>query len=477
MDSHDYPLIVDLDGTLSRVDSLPEAMLHLAFRRPTELPAMVRHLMQGPLSLKTFLFEADCYAVEDAPLREDLLEYLTAQHAAGRQIHLYTAAHQSVADAVAARVGLFATAVGSSNGVNLRGAAKLAAIQTAFPDGFVYAGNDMTDVSIWREAGGVIVAGSEAGVEAAVQALGKPVEGRFPDAALGLRDWLRALRVHQWSKNALLFVPLFLAHRYLDPMAVLRLLTGFISVGMVASATYLINDLSDLAADRAHHSKRFRALASGRIQARDAVLVGGCIGLAGLVAGFVMDALFGALLLVYVVFTLAYSLRLKAIALVDVFVLGLLFTLRIIMGIVLLRVTASPWLIVFSVFFFFSLSMAKRHVEIVRAADRGDTGRIKGRGYLVQDAPLTLALGVSTSLAAVTLLFLYVVNDAYPHAFYRQPIWLLGIAFLVFLWTSRIWLKSHRGLLDDDPIAFALRDPPSWAVAAAVVVTFILAIV
>jgi hypothetical protein len=103
------------------------------------------------------------------------------------------------------------------------------------------------------------------------------------------------------------------------------------------------------------------------------------------------------------------------------------------------------------------------------------TGRIKGRGYFPTDAPLTLALGMSTSLAATILLFLYVANDAYPRSQYPSPDWLFGMAFVVFLWTARIWLKSHRGRLDDDPVVFALRDRPSLLMGVVCFALFVLA--
>lgn len=185
---------------------------------------------------------------------------------------------------------------------------------------------------------------------------------------------------------------------------------------------------------------------------------------------------FFAGLLVYIAVTVMYSLRLKAVPLLDVFVLGLLYTLRIGLGMALLGVAASPWLLVFSLFFFFSLSMAKRHVEIVRASDRGITGQIRGRGYLVSDAPLTLSLGIAASCIAVLLLFLYVANDAYPTGAYKDPRWLWGISPLVFLWTTRVWLKSHRGKLGDDPIVFALTDKPSLLLAVLVGLCFVMAV-
>ncbi|MFA5950037.1 MAG: UbiA family prenyltransferase [Hyphomicrobium sp.] len=469
------PLAVDLDGTLAKSDGLIDAVAKAVLRTPKHIPTLLGALMRGRLAFKSALADLGSYQPQSIPLREDLVAYLQEQKAAGRALHLITASPQEIADAVAARVQAFDSAVGSRDGLNLKGPAKARYLQEQFPDGFSYAGNDRSDLEVWRHASSAITVAAPVSVERAVAKLGVPVERSFKQPRAGIMTWLRLLRMHQWSKNVLMFVPLALAHRYGDAAALLQVALAFLCMGFVASATYIINDLSDLDADRRHATKRYRPLASAEISVGAGIVVAVLLGMAGMTGALLLDRWFALALGVYVALTLAYSLRLKAIALLDVFVLGLLYTLRIVMGIVLLHVPPSPWLLVFSLFFFFSLSMAKRHVEIVRAFARGETGRIKGRGYLGTDAPLTLSLGVSSTSVAVMLLFLYVANDAYPVGVYRHPQWLWVISPLVFLWTTRIWLKSHRGRLDDDPINFALRDPPSLLLGVLVVLAFALA--
>lgn len=467
------PLIVDLDGTLSKSDGLVDAFVTTALRRPSQLGRATRALARSRYAFKMAL--AESYAPHAMPLRAELLDYIRAQKAAGREVHLVTASPQAVADAVAQRVGLFDSAVGSSDGVNLKGAAKADYLRRRFPDGFVYAGDDKSDLDVWRHAAGVVTVAASDSVAQAAQALGVAVERRFPREPADLGVWLRQLRLHQWSKNLLLFAPLALAHRYGDLHAALRVALGFLCMGLFASATYIVNDLSDLEADRLHATKRTRPLAAARITAAQGA--GAAAGLAGvaLVGGALLDPLFALCLLTYGALTLSYSLRLKAYALVDVFALGLLYTLRVLMGMALIGSAMSPWLLVFSAFFFFSLSIAKRHVEIERALASGATGPIKGRGYLPTDAPLTLALGVASGCFADMVLFLYVTEEAFPAGAYGHPQFLWAIAFFVFLWMSRIWLKAHRGELDDDPIYFALRDRPSLALAALSCASFALA--
>lgn len=469
------PLAVDLDGTLAKSDNLVDALMAAVLRSPKHIPKLILALINGRLALKEQLVAIKAYMPEVVPLREDFIAYLKEQKSAGRSLHLVTASPQSVADEVAARVGIFDSASGSQNEVNLKGAAKARFLKERFPDGFAYAGNDRADLEVWKHAQSAVTVAAPSSIERAIAALGVPVEHRHPRLKAGIGTWLKMLRIHQWSKNALMFVPLVLAHRYTDPADVLQVVLGFLCMGLVASATYIINDLSDLDADRRHATKRRRPLAAAEISPARGLTTAVGLGVAGIAGAFAINSWFGLTVLVYLVLTLAYSLRFKAIALLDVFVLGVLYTLRIIMGTVLLGVPGSPWLLVFSLFFFFSLSMAKRHVEIERARKRGDHGRIHGRGYEVTDAPLTLALGVAANSIAVLLLFLYVANDAYPLNAYSNPQWLWAISPLVFLWSNRIWLKSHRGKLDDDPVNFALRDPPSILLGVIVGVCFAMA--
>ena len=299
----------------------------------------------------------------------------------------------------------------------------------------------MADLPVWARAQSAVIVSASARTRRAAHRLGVSIEREFPDRDATLGTWLKAVRVHQWSKNVLLFVPLVLAQRNVDQAALTKVVAGFVCMGLVASATYLINDLSDLAADRRHRVKSKRALASGDISVRQAVVASSVLGCLGLTGAYALSPTFAALVLVYIALTLAYSLRLKAIAMLDVFVLGALYTLRVFQGMILISAPAAPWLLIFSMFFFFSLSTAKRHVEIVRAAEAGRSGQVEGRGYLTTDGPLTLAMGVASSTASVMLLFLYVVNDAYPAGLYKSPQWLMLISFFVFLWTTRIWLR------------------------------------
>lgn len=473
------PLVVDLDHTLLKTDTLFEAFVAGLFRKPRATIRAFCELRRGRAALKAAVADLDVLDPDHLPLRQELLAWLKEQHAAGRELHLISAAWHDIVERVAGRVGMFAGALGSADGVNLKGRIKAEALASRFPDGFAYAGDSAADLHVWQKADSIVLVAASRDTARKARAIGKPVENEFRDDRRPVRDWMRAMRLHQWAKNLLIFVPLILAHQYRDVTSVVHCLLGFLALGLVASGTYLINDLHDVVADRLHRTKCRRPIASGAISplaglAGSLILI--ALGLALTVSGG-LSGWFGLTLVAYLVLTLSYSFRFKREPMIDVFILGLLYTLRIFMGLSLISAPVAPWLLVFSTLFFYSLSMAKRHVEVVRAAaGADDVVTILGRGYRTTDMPLTLALGIGTGVASVLVMFLYIVNDAFPAGAYRSPQWLWAIGFMVFLWLTRVWLFSHRALLDDDPVVFALKDKVSLGMAAAVGVAFGLAI-
>jgi 4-hydroxybenzoate polyprenyltransferase len=469
------PLVVDMDGALLRTDTLFEGLVSGLARRPLATLAAMTQLARGRARLKSALNAVGEIDVESLPIREDLIDYLKAEHAKGRPIHLVTAADQLIADRVSARIGLFDSAQGSDGRVNLKGARKLAVLKTRFPDGFTYAGDSVADLSVWAGAAGVVLVGVNPRVAARARSLGKPVEAAFLDSdrsfSSDIKAWGKLLRLHQWAKNLLLFAPLFLAHLSLSPRAWAVTISAFFVVGLVASGTYILNDLADLSADRRHATKRDRPLASGRVPIQTAIVLAPLLILAGLTSAIAIGAGFAAVLAGYLATTLSYSLLFKRTPMLDVFLLGGLYTLRIVMGTIALGVAFSPWLLTFSFFFFFSLSVAKRQVEIVKAP--GIEGSIRGRGYRKSDAPLILAFGVASTVASLLILVLYLMEEAFPSGTYPSPQWLWAAPLLTGLWTLRIWLLAHRGELDDDPVIFAVRDRVSIGLAVVLGAAFL----
>ena len=462
------PLIVDLDGTLFLTDTLVESLAERLFKDPLSLLAALPSLSKGRAAFKAKVDTISALDVDVLPVRTDLLDYLGAEKQAGREIHLVTAANQAIADAVAARFDVFDSAAGSSDSHNLKGANKQAWLREQFPDGYVYAGDSGADLKVWADADGIVLAGASGSTVAAAEKLGKPIEARFTNAT-SPKTWIKALRMHQWAKNLLVLAPLLLSGLYADLSVYPLLAFAFLGLSLAASGTYLLNDLVDLSADRRHRSKCMRPFASGQ-----ASLAVGLVAAPGLIlVGLILAALASVeafwALSCYLAVTLSYSFSLKRKPLLDVVLLAVLFTLRLVIGAVAIGAETSYWLYTFSMFFFLSLSLAKRHVEVA-AAEPGSV--IRGRGYKPEDAPLTLSLGVSSAMAAIVIICLYIIEDAFPDGRYGAPEFLMMAPAMIGIWTLRIWLLAHRGELDDDPVSFAVKDRISLGLGVILVAMF-----
>lgn len=278
--------------------------------------------------------------------------------------------------------------------------------------------------------------------------------------------WLRLLRLHHWLKNVLLAVPFLTAQAWSHPGALAGLALGFIAFSLVASASYVLNDLADVAHDREHAAKRHRPLAAGDIGAGPALAVAAVIGLAGLAVARQVGAVFLTTLLVYAVLTTLYTRRLKRVALLDVLALAALWTLRLVAGAAAIHVELSVWLLSFGASIFLSLSLVKRCAELAEAAGE-PARRLPGRGYERRDLGALQAFGIATGVVSVLVLAMFVDSTAaqlrYPH---HERLWLACPA--IWFWLGRIWLETARGGMHHDPIVFSLRDPASWAAFGAV---------
>lgn len=288
-----------------------------------------------------------------------------------------------------------------------------------------------------------------------------------------LRSFLKAIRIHQWSKNILVFVPLLTAHKLSDPHLFLKALDAFLAFSLCASGVYLLNDLVDLDSDRRHPKKKNRPFAAGDLSLITGKILIPCFFAASLLIAFRVESHVALLLLLYAVLTTAYSLSLKKIALIDVMILATLYTIRLFTGAMATGVPISHWLLAFSMFFFLNLAFVKRFSELhlLHVAD-SEVGI--GRGYMGKDLGLISDLGTSSGYVSVVILALYVQSETISELYRRsQLLWLLCPLFLY--WISRIWLMTRRGLMHDDPILFAIRDKVSYVVGLLLVLVVLFA--
>jgi 4-hydroxybenzoate polyprenyltransferase len=461
-------LCVDLDNSLVATDLLWESLLGAVKLSPIVLLLIPFWLLRGRAYLKERLAERADLRPDLLPYRKEVIRYLSEEREAGRSIWLVTACDHWLAKRVSSHLGIFDQVVSSDGRRNLKGPAKAAFLEERFGHaGFSYLGDSRSDVAVWEKAASaLVVSGSEALVRQA--ALVTDLEKHFPISQARLSDILQAVRPHHWAKNILLFLPVLLAHK-LQVQLLLRAASAFVWFGLAASSVYVLNDLLDIQSDRQHPWKAARPFASGALSMRAGILLFSLLCI-GSIAG--SDLLLGRsaslLLLCYCILSIAYSLSLKRIALADVFVLASFYTFRILAGGLIAPVPLSPWFIAFSGLFFFSLAAAKRYSELVHAHELVVSGN-SGRAYRIGDRALLSELGVGSAFAAIVIFCLY-TQSLDVLALYAHPSFLLAVAPLVLFWIARLWLRAHRGELDDDPILLAMKDPVSYCVGFGIAV-------
>ncbi len=467
--SHDgsVPLCVDMDGTLIRTDMLWEAVARLLKQRPADMFALPFWLLRGRAHLKRKVAERVEVDAANLPYHGEFVGFLREERARGRKICLVTASDGAPAQQVAAHVGLFNEVLASDGKFNLRGANKGRALVEKYGKrGFDYAGNSSVDLPVWQEARQALVVNATDGLAdraRKVSEVGRVFHHRAPI----LPAAFRALRPHQWIKNLIIFVPLVTSHRLFDPRLFGAAILAFIAFSLCASAVYVLNDVLDLDADRHHGTKRFRPLASGQLPLSAGLAMVPAALLLGAVTAMFLPWGFSAVLGVYFVLTTTYSMCFKQIALLDVFVLAALYTIRLVAGHEATghgpeRIEYSFWLLAFSMFIFLSLALVKRFTELSTARQQNRTAA-HGRGYLASDLELVAMLGIASGFLAVLVLALY-VNSPEVTKLYAHPVLLLLVCPLLLFWVSRVWLLAHRGRMHEDPIVFALRDGPSYLI-------------
>ncbi len=459
------PLVVDLDGTLVHTDLLLESALQFVRKHPWQTWRLFSWLARGKAALKTALAERVDLHAASLPYNQELLVHLKAEKTRGRSLVLATASHEKYAQAVAAHLQLFDSVLATNSQRNLSSTAKRDALLERYrPQGFDYAGNAMDDLAVWSASRQGLMVRPERGVAAKAATMAH-VQA-FGSAGPGWRPWLRALRPHQWMKNLLIFVPLFASGQLNVPHLLALGLLAFVAFGLCASSVYVLNDLLDLAEDRQHPRKRLRPFAAGTLPLLHGLLACPLLLLAAFSIGLAfLPPLFNLCLALYFGLTLTYSLSLKQMAIVDVVVLALLYTQRIVAGTFAFELPPTFWLLAFSMFIFFSLAMVKRYGELHGARNLLMQGTVRGRGYMHSDLEIIASLGAAAGYISVLVMALY-VQDKATSVQYRQPELLWLLCPLLLFWISRIWLLTHRGQMHDDPVVFAIKDKTSLAVGA-----------
>jgi 4-hydroxybenzoate polyprenyltransferase len=460
------PLCVDLDGTLVKSDTLHDSLLVLLHTQPFRALRLPKEVLRGKAAFKAFVscnIELD---VAHLPYNCALLEYLREEAANGRPIYLATGGDTRLAERVAQHLGIFTGVLGSDGRTNLTGKNKLARLRAEFDSAdFGYIGNATSDLSLLVHSTEPMLANPSAGLRRKLKKHGVQPARLFEERDSKVNSIIRALRVHQWAKNVLIFVPLLLSHQLHTPRLIAAVL-AFACFCVSASATYILNDLLDIEADRRHVRKHRRPFASGDLSAAQGVAIALLLLLVGLAGATTLPAAYYGWLLLYLAVTIAYSSYLKRVALVDVLVLSGLYTLRLLAGAAATATPISQWLAGFAVFLFLSLGFVKRFAELESLRIR-DQQPHNGRSYLITDLPQLRSFGTTSAYAAVVIFAIY-IGGTDVMALYAHPSRLWMVAPFMLLWLSRIWLLASRGELNEDPVIFAMTDRVSLLIGFAV---------
>ncbi len=451
------PLCVDLDGTLIKTDMLYEAVVLLVRKNPLNLFFLVFWLLKGKAYLKARIAEKVTPNADRLPYNQAVLDWLIDQKKRGRSLVLATASHQSYAKAVAKHLGLFEQIEASCETTNLSSSRKADRLTQNFGEaGFDYVGNSKDDIKVWDKARTAFIVGKERAAQLYLRNENAFQIVETAENKPRWKVWLKAIRIHQWLKNSLLFVPAILASRYFEFSTIVSLVLAFVAFGLCASSVYLLNDMVDVEVDRRHPTKRNRPIASGEIGILEAASVSLGMLFAGLALSLMLPVMFTLVLVLYFVTTCAYSFVLKRLLLIDVLTLAGLFTIRVIAGAAAVEGVVSTWLLAFCVFFFLSLALVKRFVEITIADEEVNRAKT-GRGYQTVDLETLGQGGVASGFAAVVVLALFIdspeVAETYKHP---EMIWLVCplVLYIVF----RIWILARRKEMHDDPVVFLIKD-------------------
>ena len=465
------PLVVDLDGTIIMSDSLVESVVIFIKKSIFNLLLIPLWLSKGKATFKCKIANHVTLQVNNLPYNQRLLDYLNAEKTRGRRIILATATHESIAVAISKKLGLFESVIATNSVVNMKGKNKLEAIKNLVGKNFVYAGNSSDDIPIWMSAKAAILVTTSNKINKLVKEI-IPVEQEFNQNKTDIYIWLKAIRIHQWLKNLLLFVPMLAAFIFFDLNNLSLIILAFFALSFVASATYICNDLLDLENDRNHYIKKLRPFASGQLSISTGFIVALILVTVGIYFAYIISNAFLIIVLSYLILANLYSYSLKKIPLIDIISLSILYILRIIAGSVALEINTSSWLLVFSFFIFFSLALVKRCTELISLKMHGGEF-INGRGYKVSDIRILCPLGVSAGLIAILVLTLF-INDQTTQNGYKTPNLLWINVIILTYWISRIWFKTLRGEMHSDPVIFTIADKTSRLAIFLIVVILII---
>lgn len=459
------PLCVDLDGTLVATDTLWESILILLRNNPFIIFLLPLWLLKGKAYFKHKIAQRIVLPVDTLPYCEAVMQLLRDEKNKGRQLVLATAAHISIAQAVAEYTQLFSEVIASDEKINLKGVEKRNQLLQRFGvEQFDYMGDSVADLPIFAVAHTSYLVNPSATLRKQYAS-----DHIITVTPTSWKIWLKALRPHQWVKNSLIFLPLILAHQF-DWIKLGEGFIAFFAFSLAASAGYILNDLLDLSADRIHPTKKNRPFAAGKLSIPQGILLFTGLVISSVILSLWLPLTFTGMLVLYLIVTITYSLHLKRKMIIDVLVLAGLYTHRIVAGGIAVDVAVSSWLLAFSMFLFMSLAFLKRYIELLQLTERRE---IKNRNYSVDDIEMIASMGPTNGYLAVLVFSLYINSEAMLKL-YKSPFMLWLICPILLYWITRIWFLAKRGQVLDDPVQFALTDKNTWLIGMCIMILMLL---
>lgn len=474
INDNNIPLVADLDGTIIKTDILYESLMLLIKKNPFYLFLIPFWLIKGKSFIKQMAIERVKVDFKYLPYNDDVLDYIKVEKSKGRKIYLATAANEIPAKEVFDYLNIFDGYFASTKNHNLLAKNKTKKLNDEFGVfGFDYIGDSKRDIHVWQSARYAIMVNPDVNVKNAISK--EKILKIFDNKPSKISLIIKQVRVYQWVKNLLIFLPLLMAHRFFEIDLYLQAFYAFLGFSFTASFVYVLNDLLDLESDRKHPRKKNRPVASGNLQVREAIIILPFLLIFGFAISSVLSINFVLLLLSYLILTSAYSFILKKHHILDILVLSSLYTVRLIGGAIAVDVRISPWLLAFSFFIFLSLAIVKRYTEI-RVMIQENKEKAAGRGYLTSDESLLSSFGIGSGLIAVLVFFLYAQSPEIQVLYTNHELF-YGITPFLLYWIMRIWFKAHRGELNDDPVVYTVKDSSSYIVILIIIILIIGAII
>ena len=473
MGEREIPLCVDVEHTLLQTNVFLESLAAFPKSRSLRWWLLLRWFLKGRAHFEEMLISEVRIDISTLPVHSEFLSFLQAEHAKGRLLVMTTDLDKLMAQQVADYFGLFHEVISSKGDVYRAGEEKAAYLVSRFGEGgFDYAGDEATDIMVWKSARERILVSSTAKhLNMLNRSMGV---SRLFGSIRSKQSVLTALRPRQWTKNLLIFLPIIMAHKVTDISVLGHTLLAFLIFCLTASSGYVLNDLLDLESDRSHPLKCLRPFAHGDVSLAVGMLLMPLLFVTAVLLSLFLPWTCLFVLFIYLVSTTLYSLRAKQIPILDIIVLASLYTLRAIYGGLAGPVLISQWLLAFSVFLFFSLACVKRYSELFALRQRNGFVA-KGRGYCVDDLPQVAAFGVASGYLSVLVMALY-VNSPEVTVLYTHPPVLMFLCPPILYWISRIWLEAARGNIDEDPLVFATSDSVSYKVGVLCLTIMLLAL-